>query len=725
MTQAIRAALKGREIELLHALDIDWRRAKPHIRCPYQDHDDNSPSWRWDERKCKAFCTCGARDVLGVLMGVERIDFDSAKIRAAELLRRPDLIKERRARKRKGGGGQIPRRQRRNSATFGGCRLAEYAEVKRLPLEFLLANGLREIRYQGVPAISIPYFSHDGGDPAIRFRIAIDGPDRFRWRNGSRPQLYGLYRLAAVRRAGRVVLVEGESDCHTLRLHDFPALGLPGAGNWNEDRDAPLLADLTEIFIVIEPDKGGEAVMKWLRASSIAPRARLIRIEGAKDVSALYLADPDGFAAVFQRALDDAEPFYAIASREASADAVRAAAAAGDLKLEPDILARFAVEIERAGLAGEARNAKVLYLVLTTRLFDRPVNAVVKGPSSGGKNFTVKKVTRFFPKQAYWSRTSMSDRTLAYSEEDFRHRHLVLYEAGGMTSDIATYLMRSLLSEGCIEYEVVEKTKDGMRPRVIRKEGPTGLITTTTAAGLHPENETRLLSLTITDTPAQTRAVMLAQADEDADDTVDYEPWHAYQRWLASGERRVLVPFARELVLEIPAVAVRLRRDFPTLLSLIKAHALLHRELRARDERGRIVASIADYAAVRELISDVFSEGVEAAVAKTLRETVEVVQRLAKDEVSIGKIAQALDLDKSSVSRRVRVAISKGYLVNRETAKGKRARIALGDPLPGDAEILPHPDKLADRCTVAAPTEGIQPPSSPTECDTELAEIEI
>jgi hypothetical protein len=284
--------------------------------------------------------------------------------------------------------------------------------------------------------------------------------------------------------------------------------------------------------------------------------------------------------------------------------------------------------------------------------------------------------------------------------------------------------MRSLLSEGCIEYEVVEKTKDGMRPRVIRKEGPTGLITTTTAAGLHPENETRLLSLAITDTPAQTRAVMLAQADEAEDDTVDYEPWHAYQRWLASDERRVVVPFARALVIEIPAMAVRLRRDFPTLLSLIKAHALLHRELRARDERGRIVANITDYAAVRELISDLFSEGIDAAVPKTLRETVEAVQRLAKDEVSVTEIAQALDLDKSSVSRRVRVAISKGYLVNRETAKGKRARIAPGDPMPDDTEILPHPGKLADCCSVAASTEGIHT-TSPAASEAELAEIEI
>ena len=103
----------------------------------------------------------GSHSVLDALMKVEGIDFDAAKIRA-ELLKRPDLIRKRPTRKRKGGGGDISPEQLRNGATPAGCRLAEYAEAKQLPLEFLLANGLREISYQRAPAISIPYFSHDG-----------------------------------------------------------------------------------------------------------------------------------------------------------------------------------------------------------------------------------------------------------------------------------------------------------------------------------------------------------------------------------------------------------------------------------------------------------------------------------------------------------------------------------------------------------------------------------
>jgi hypothetical protein len=49
----------------------------------------------------------------------------------------------------------------------------------------------------------------------VRFRIALNG-DRFRWKSGTKPCLYGVSRLSDARRKGQVVLVEGESDCHTL-----------------------------------------------------------------------------------------------------------------------------------------------------------------------------------------------------------------------------------------------------------------------------------------------------------------------------------------------------------------------------------------------------------------------------------------------------------------------------------------------------------------------------
>jgi hypothetical protein len=730
-TDAIRAAVKGRETEVLDGLNIPWRNGKPHITCPYPDHTDNHPSWRWDQRKARAFCTCGSYSILDVLIKVERIEFDLAKIRAAELLKRPDLIKDRRTRKRKGGGGNVPPEQHCNGATPpAGCTLAAYAQAKQLPVAFLRAIGLTQINYQGLPAIRIPYPGIDGCDGPVRFRIALHGQRRLVWKTGSKSMLYGLNRLGQSLKAGYVVICEGESDCHTLWLHDFPALGLPGATNWDEQRDAPLLAEISTVYIVIEPDKGGDSILGWLRRSSIAPRVRLVRLKQAKDPNDLYIADPTKFPATFKRALDEAEPYCAITDREAKAEADRAAEAAGDLIAQPNILARFVVDLRRAGLVGEDRNAKILYLAITTRLLDRLVSVAVKGPSSGGKSFTVEVVLRFFPLSAYWERTALSDRALAYSDEDFRHRHLVIYEAAGMTSEFAGYLLRSLLSERRISYKLVEKTKDGMRSRLIEKEGPTGLIVTTTAAKLHPENETRLLSLAVKDTPQQTKAILHALARGNGiTPAIEFVRWQAFQTWLETGERRVAVPFAERLADLVPPVAVRLRRDFQLLLTLIEAHALLHRERRDKDDQGRIIATAKDYGAVRELVADLFAEGVDATVKPEIQETVAAVaklkQMLATDEISLAEIANALKLDRSATSRRVAAARSLGYLVNNQTRKGRPAGISLGDRLPGEMEILPHWEQLADYCSVAPLKEGIDTPSPPADCDPELAEIEI
>ena len=93
-------------------------------------------------------------------------------------------------------------------------------------------------------------------------------------------------------------------------------------------------------------------------------------------------------------------------------------------------------------------------------------------------------------------------------------------------------------------------------------------------------------------------------------------------------QHAVIVPFAKELASLVPPVAVRLRRDFKTVLSLIRAHALLHQATRRKDEGGRIIATIGDYAAIRDLVGDLIAAGVEATVRPEVRETVSAVTAL-------------------------------------------------------------------------------------------------
>jgi hypothetical protein len=406
----------------------------------------------------------------------------------------------------------------------------------------------------------------------------------------------------------------------------------------------------------------------------------------------LHVADPDLFKERFTEALKHATPWAEVERLETRAAARKARAECGDLVLVPNILDRFAEDLSRSGVVGESRLAKLLYLAVTSRLLERPVSVAMKGPSSGGKSYLTERVLGFFPNEAYYALTAMSEHALAYGDEPLSHRFLVLYEAAGMNSDFQTYLIRSLLSEGRVRYETVEKTSEGMRPRLIERAGPTGLIVTTTAVKLHPENETRLLSLTVTDTQEQTRDVMAALAEEVGERAPNLRRWHALQEWLGATEHRVWISYARALAGLIPPLAVRLRRDFGALLSLIKAHAILHQASRERDAEGRIIATLEDYAVVRNLVAGLVSEGVEATVPATIRETVEKLTLIYAEDsepVTIVKLAEEVKLDKSSTWRRVRTAIDRGYLKNLEDRKGRPAKLVPGDPLPAEIALQP------------------------------------
>ena len=54
-------------------------------------------------------------------------------------------------------------------------------------------------------------------------------------------------------------------------------------------------------------------------------------------------------------------------------------------------------------------------------------------------------------------------------------------------------------------------------------------------------------------------------------------------------------------------MAVKLRRDFGAVRNLIRAHAIFQPASRQRDAEGRIVATLEDYAAIRDLVADLIS----------------------------------------------------------------------------------------------------------------------
>ena len=360
-----------------------------------------------------------------------------------------------------------------------------------------------------------------------------------------------------------------------------------------------------------------------------------------------------------------------------------------DLATNPDISGEFGKQIVDAGLAGELNNAKLLALVLTSRLLDKPVSCLVKGPPSAGKNKLIELVSKFFPEESYLDITAMGEDYLAYCQEDLRHRTIILGEYFGMTSKQASYLMRSLLSS----QKIVSRGHTRSGDKTVTVEGPINLISTTTRVSVDLDMETRCLTISVDDSPEQTKRVLAKMAEPPKQ--VDFSKWISLQQWLATLNSDVHIPFKKELMENIKPVALRTRRDAQAIVSLIQAHALLHAGSRKIMEDGRIVATLDDYRAVYSLAARLVTEAAEVSISQEIRDVVDVVLKYCEEQtVDLSLIAGQLNIDRSTASRRVSKAIELDYLVNRQGRKGRPGDYFPNYMMPEDDNILPSPEEL-------------------------------
>lgn len=129
-------------------------------------------------------------------------------------------------------------------------------------------------------------------------------------------------------------------------------------------------------------------------------------------------------------------------------DPDKLADSAGHIIRDQNILDLFAKDFSKV-IAGEEVNGKLLYLVATSRLFDKPMNAAIKGTSAGGKSEVRKRILTFFPPEDVVTFTSLSEKALIYYDGDFNHKILSMGEATATEEkQFQDYLLRELMSEG-------------------------------------------------------------------------------------------------------------------------------------------------------------------------------------------------------------------------------------------------------------------------------------
>lgn len=394
------------------------------------------------------------------------------------------------------------------------------------------------------------------------------------------------------------------------------------------------------------------------------------------------------------------------------------AAACPDILAAQDVLGLLADAVHQAGVAGEDLLIKGLYLLATSRVFDEPVRTLVLGESSSGKSFATDMVLLvFFPEGAVLLITNMSPKALV-DEPDLKHK--VLYFAEGAIlrnpdpSDEKAYMLRELVSRGKVVHK--RDTKDPVtgqyRTETVENEGPVALVVTSTVT-LNDELMTRLTVLHTDTSEEQTRAVLVKRSKTHGSrvtlDPEEIAQWHAYQELLSLGHTEVTIPYLPAIGALMSARRNRARRDLDQLITLIRAHTVLHQAHRACTDEGRLVAELRDYEAVRPLLLDMMARDEGYTVSPGVRRLVEyiraeAVQRYAKRHpfpgesmspaptyedlksiwvpVSAASIAAALQVGRTSAYEYAKEATDLGYLLNNEGRSRQRMLLSLDCPLP-------------------------------------------
>ncbi len=376
----------------------------------------------------------------------------------------------------------ILKRPRNNvdiSVTSGvnGVTLASLAKSKGLPIDFLKSLGVTDFKLNSLPVVRIPYVAEDGTEVAVRFRMSLSGNLRFKWRKGDHVLPYGLDRLEQARKAGWIMIVEGESDCWTCWYHRIPALGAPGKSIWPKSWTEYL--EGLDVYVWQEPD----AQDFTLRVLSTVPDLRYITApEGIKDISEAHIQGLD-IPSWLEELKAKAESGKTLQERIANAAMFVAYENARPILQDDDPLEIIANAIKGLGYGGDLKPAMIVYLAVTSRLLEMrqgamPVHLLLMGQSSTGKNYTVGRILLLLPSEAYHIIDAGSPRVLIYDDIELKHKVLVFSEADSLPAgedNPAASAIRNLLQDHYLHYAVTVRDPftGNYTVKKVDKPGPT------------------------------------------------------------------------------------------------------------------------------------------------------------------------------------------------------------------------------------------------------------
>jgi len=652
-----------------------------------------------------------------------------------------------------------------NPAWFGlspRVTLSDLAQGDRQLLATLQALGCVEKDSKvGFPV------TYADGTQGFHFRVALDGKGKWKHQTGGKASeaVFALHServQQAIARCHAVIVTESPMDAATLlaasKWTNLPAISVLGKGNAkaiSADLHRQTLLDAIgddgTIFVWVEPDADGfaqqvaDALQRPVKAISALDAER-------KDAYRLWLAlnkDWDAFAQVIrdlaaqatevipqQLTLSDAPLNGNAPQREHSTCPYCNLTNDELLALSRPILdaqnpvADAAQRLcDAAGIVAEDENAQLLLLIATTRILPNPVHALVVGTTGAGKSALVNAISAAIP--PCHRRTLIGTSARALLVHPLKPATLLNWlELPNLDSEsIASTILRALLwqdNTDSADYLLTEWVGGRAKARTLKLPRQIALLSTRVDLPKDEQLVTRLFIVEVKETPEKRQSVLSAiahqwQDNERPDPDALRQPVVAFMEWAQRRTWRVIIPFANALMTLLSQLppAERDYRDAANLLRLIAASAiwhLQHRQHTISDEGVTVIADLADYALVRQLVAPAFAKTRAFALSEGERQIVDAL-RASDAPMTVKEIAQATNLSPTAVRCRLNRLKAKEIVADEQSPERREKVWRVVASATFLSDLLPTPDQVRAhwRPNPTNPPKNFQTNLSPTE----------
>jgi len=597
----------------------------------------------------------------------------------------------------------------------------------------------------------------NGALVALHERIERNGKKTFVWRHpdGRKAQgdlkvadlpFYGIHRL---QNADFVVIVEGEKCAEALWSVGVPAVATYGATC--DPADEPLrqvIERVQTIYLWADNDNAGRKHMerigkrllelgatevRWVEwqnapekgdaADAVAQRVDIRALLEAAKLFEPPEEAPQNGATPPTSSQPTQCPFCQLSDAELF-DLARPV-----LDAENPVADAAKRLCDAAGIVAEDENAQLLLLIATTRILPNPVHALVVGTTGAGKSALVNAISAAVP--LCHRRTLVGTSARALLVHPLKPATLLNWlELPNLDSEsIASTILRALLwqdGSDSTDYLLTEWVGGRAKARTLKLPRQIALLSTRVDLPRDEQLVTRLFIVEVKETPEKRQSVLSAIArqwrdSERPDPDALRQPVVAFMEWAQRRTWRVIIPFADALMALLSQLppAERDYRDAANLLRLIAASAiwhLSHRQHAIGDEGVTVVADLADYALVRQLVAPAFAKTRAFALSEGERQIVDAL-RASDAPMTVKEIAHATNLSPTAIRCRLNRLKAKEIVADEQSPERREKVWRVVASATFLSDLLPTPDQVRAhwRPDPTDPPKNFQTNLSPTE----------